>query len=463
MAGVKKFNAKAQSEQLIADIQTIPKYADISGHSRRMILNDLVRAKQYYDDDLGFYVYDIHHAILTNIRKGYIFEEKDLFDEDWYQECEDYIDNLSKREKYIIKTYTRHGDVIVNALLRNPAEFPNNKRVQDLIFHIMPDSGALLYAMQLIDIFSPGNEDSFFSYYTTEIQNDEDNNKFKELTNYELDYLGDTDLNNDAAVIEKFTPLIYKYIDELRAIIKNAPPLTYPIQVLRASDTDYLNTPYATQTVKGFLSTSFSTHVIEKFNYNRYIYEITLHPGTPCLSIKSVSRFYEEFEVLVDTESWAMPSDLVEKHFLQTNTKDDDFEPRHIFESPLNEVKLVRHIQLMSTKGAGSATKGGRAMTMRRSVATHRKRSKTRSTSVRKTAMKSLRKTRSKKVTVSQRYVKSARSARKTMKPWQDRDHLPPLVVNEPVPPHIQEMLLNAHKKAGTYFKESSVRRSIRH
>jgi hypothetical protein len=51
----------------------------------------------------------------------------------------------------------------------------------------------------------------------------------------------------------------------------------------------------------------------------------------------------------------------------------------------------------------------------------------------------------------SRRPSRSRRSRTKQRNMW-DRDHLPPRITSD-VPAHIQKALLDAHKKAGTYFQ----------
>lgn len=448
------FDSVKIRNEFLNDLQSTPRYAE---HVDLIRTNDVVQTRVFkqifkssrvYDDDEGFFVYDISNPFYTTMHPAYIFQNETTFLEDWYIACDDYIKSLKPREQYILKRYTRHGDEIANALLRDPAGFSANPRVHELVFDKMPEEGHMLYAMQLIDKYHHNKHNEYLT--------DSDEflaAEFHEIGLFETDYLSGIGIGDNRVILEALTPLIYEYIQDLRAILNKAPSLPAPLQVFRCTNTDYLNNPKKAAIVKGFLSTSLDSAITEHYHSNRYVYQMILQPGTPCLSIKNASRYYDEFEVLVDTDCCAMSTALVHKHNIQTDIHEGRVDPEHILIGPKNMQREVRHIQVM-----GSAKmEGGYKSSLKRSKSV--KRMRTRSTISRKP-------TRSKRSSdrSSKRYSKRSsdrRSKRSSIRnrmksktlAWKHRDDTPPRVIYGKVPVSIEKQLLEAHKKMGTDFQ----------
>ncbi len=491
-AVVHSFNAIKVREKFVEDLLTIPSFSTLRSlindyEFRKVAFDSIFLRDQFYEDDNGFFVYRIPEPVYFNLYQHYLFLEDRHFNELWYMDCNNYVSYLPPAQKYILSRYTRHGDEVVNTLLRDPDGFSQNPRIHDLLFNLMPSENNMLYAVQLIDRYDPGNY-TYFNQFGEILSSDH-----REIEEFETLFLDDVALDDNVGRTEKLKILVYDYINDLRKIIRGGPVLPTQLQVFRACQTDYLNDPFKTQTVKGFLSTTLDVNMADDYRYNNYIYQITLRPGTHCLSIKNSSEYYSEFEILVDMDAYAMPSEIMEKHCLQNDPSSSVISPEHIMIAPMNPVRNVRHIQLITkdTSNPNAVPKGikgmlrahgGRAIvsktqrSVRRSVRNRSKRQSVRSTrsgihtitrstsrstrspqtkgrTVRKSSKrvsKKLKTMRSKQSKRSKRLVsprhKMQKPLTRSMKPlkkaWAERDHAAPLVVHERVPDSIHTMLL---------------------
>jgi hypothetical protein len=462
MEGVVEYNPLEIYQTYLRNLQTTNKYA---GMSAEQIIAALFQSDQVYEGDDGFFVYRVPDPFYGDFHKSFVFQDDRTFIDDWYNACDTYIKSLSRRDLYILKRYTRHGDEIVNKLLREPDTFVKNTRIQDLIFNKMPDERFMLYAMQLIDMFHPGAH----SHYVN-VDGTISAMSYHDIEVFEEDFFGsdgNTNAMNAKDKLEKLLPLIYTYIEDLREILRNAPTLPKPLQVFRATNTDYLNRPYEAASVHGFLSTSLDSCIGEYYHANQYVYQIILQPGTPCLSIKNASQYYNEFEVLVDTNCFAMPSVLYDKHTLQTDIHSGEVDPIHVLSEPRNIKHNVRHIEIVgsvgsdvsrispakskSSKGSRRGSRGSRGSRGRRGSKggrllahkshTHSHRSRTKKMSRKVTALRISRKT-------------TMKLTRKDA--WKYRDQSAPRIVYGTVPAEVKVKLLNAHKKMGTYLHNVS-------
>lgn len=411
---------------------------------QHMLFKSVFKYYQFYDHDEGFFSYDIREPYTRNIRMHYLLQEDSQFSEEWYTACDDYIEGLSLRDLYILRRYTRHGDEIVNALLRQPDTFAKKERVQTLFFKSMPNESQMLYAMQLIDIYAPGE---YGNYVTAE--GDLKSVEYREIQEMEREHVGDMEGLEMSVILERVRPLIEEYIHDLRAILRRAPPLPGPLQVFRASGTDYLNNPYDSAVIHGFVSTSLDSCIGEIFHQNNYVYQLILQPGVPCLSIKKASKYPAEFEVLIDTGCFANSSPLVGKHTLQSEVFVGDVDPEHILIGPKNIQHKTRTIQVIADEQQGGRVhKAKGIVSLRVSKARSKSRSRKGSKQGKKVTSRRVSKGVSKRPTTRS---SRSRSSKRTM-PWKDRDLLPPRVEYGKVPAAIHKRLLEAHKKMGTDF-----------
>ncbi len=461
-----KYDAYKVHQDFMRNLAQVPGYANIQQRisagvaDMSDIFRNVLQGFQIYESDDGFFLYTVRDPIYKDLHLSHTFQDDRTFDEEWYNACDTYIENLTGREKYILARYTRHGDEVVNALLRDPEGFNTNERAHSLLFDMMPTENAMLYAMQLVDLRDPDNHYEYVNYRGVPHVLE-----YRELETFEEEYLAGVPTTSKAETMEKIKPLVYMFIEDLRDILWRAPRLEKPLQVFRATNTDYLKSPYEAQQIAGFLSTSLDASFGEFYNKNKYIYQLTLQPGTPCLCIKDASKYYSEFEVLVDLDCFAMSSVLMEKHNLQNDRFSGDVAPDHLLVGPMNPKRLVRHIEIAGSDTGGrnsGSSRGSRgSRSSKRPSPTVGGRAKSRATLKISSSSKKV-----KGVRITRRHSKlptrrlslhksPRRSFRKMAHAWEFRDPLPPRVVkNAKVPPRIKERLLTAHKKAGTYFKD---------
>lgn len=431
------FDHNTARHLFIQDVKADP----VTGHlahrinepmAQHILFDSVFKYSQFYETDEGFFSYNIREPYTQNIRRHYLLQEDSQFDEAWYNACDDYIMGLSLRDKYILRRYKRHGDEIVNALLRQPDTFATNKRVQTLFFETMPDENQMLYAMQSIYKYASGNNES---YVTSEW--DLNSVEYRELQEMEMEEFGSLQELEMPVILERIKPFIYMYIEDLRQILRQAPPLPRSLQVFRATGTDYLNNPYESAVVHGFVSTSMDSCIGEAFPQNNFIYQLILQPGVPCLSIKKASKYPSEFEVLVDTGCFVNSSLLVGKHTLQTDIYSGEVDPEHILIEPQNLQHRIRIIQVISQGHAG-----GRA-TLRISTSKSRR--------LRRLRHSKSQGPRSKK-SKTRRSGRPSKRHHTRLMTWKNRDLLPPRIEYGKVPVAIHKPLLEAHKKMGTDF-----------
>lgn len=460
-------------QTFLANMAASPKYAGLvhyfqqSEDARQNTLREIAKADQIYENDNGFFVYRIPDPFYAGLQKSFLFQEDRWFLEEWYNQCDQYVNSLDSRESYILSRYTRHGDEVVNKLLRDPAGFSSNTRIQQLMQESMTNENLLLHAMQLIDIYDPENHNSYLQSDGSLMPSE-----LYEVLKFEKEYMGDIDYENPVEVLDNLKPLIYRYIEDLHQILRNAPPLPAPLQVFRGSETDYLNNPLHSAVVDGFISTTLDSCVGEYYPRNNYIYQMIIHPGTPCLSIKNASKYYAEFEILVDTGCAAMSSGLVQKHTLQTDINSGDVDPYHVFSEARNIIHKVRHIQVRGNTGGtvGSVGSVGSTANSTKSKkskgSTGSKKSKGAKGSkggyqqqTKMTRRRQASKIRSTTSTSTKRHSRKkptspTRSLRKMKQTWMQRDLADPKATygDGRVPKRIHEKLLAAHKQMGTNF-----------
>jgi hypothetical protein len=99
---------------------------------------------------------------------------------------------------------------------------------------------------------------------------------------------------------------IEMFTNDLNRIIKNSPPLRKKLVVFRGVKTDYYLTGSKNKFYKnqGFVSTSLSYRLSRNFAGGKCcLKRIVLLPGTKCLFISGLSRFPNEIEILLPTNS----------------------------------------------------------------------------------------------------------------------------------------------------------------
>ncbi len=207
---------------------------------------------------------DSKSRLYKNICSDYSFNDGNFIDFEWAEKQMDYINNLSDRQKHIIRTYTIYSDKLINNYLRKTLKTDDIKRILNITLQL--------------------NENPFIYQH------------FDRTGKYTI----------DDEYIKNIKIYIKQYIKEFSDIIHQSPKLTKPIKVFRGIKTDkYLHNSIITNNngniiIKNndFISTSLylesATHFMEN---NCCLLELTLEMSTPCLFTAHISRCGTEYEI----------------------------------------------------------------------------------------------------------------------------------------------------------------------
>lgn len=191
-----------------------------------------------YKDIIKNFIYNLAYKYITTIE----------IKRDYYNEQKRYIDNLSNKEKEIIKWYTHTGDVIMNSYLRNKLDIE------------------AAYANIL-------EKDMFKKVNYTILKNKDKELLVKEFIEYCITILNNT--------------------------ITNAPKNTRPFIVYQYATDKYLTEQDNYWENIGFYSTTmindYGVRFFKDVHYKSYI---IVPENTSCLIIQSLSNFQSEYEVL---------------------------------------------------------------------------------------------------------------------------------------------------------------------
>jgi hypothetical protein len=192
--------------------------------------------------------------LYKDICKDYSFNDTNFIDYDWIEKQMNYINNLSDRQKHIIRAYTIYADKLINNYLRNTLK-------KNII-------------IQILKITSNLNENPFMYQH------------YDKTGRY----------NVDIEYLENILDYIKEYIIEFSNIIHQSPKLTKPIKVFRGIKTD--NYLHNIITNVDFISTSMYLESATYFMKNNCcLLEITLDISTPCLFTAHISRCRTEYEI----------------------------------------------------------------------------------------------------------------------------------------------------------------------
>jgi hypothetical protein len=266
------------------------------------------------DPENPFVVYDVEDCLRGPLHDYFVFQTPADFQFDWLEQSKVFVRGLSNFQKNILRAYTRHGDELVNAYLRDPDGFQNQPRVQELLFSVMPNNFSLPFASHLAedhisqDMNRSYLEDDFF----------DDVGDVRELgQRVQQSYITSVLLQNpvDWSNVRRY---LDRYVEDFRDIFQRAPKPSAPLFVFRGVKTDYMNQVDTPVLMKGYTSTTYSVDVACNFaGSGRQLYEIMILPGTPCLAMDYVSEFEGiECEVLVDSHVFAVAEKNFEKKLL---------------------------------------------------------------------------------------------------------------------------------------------------
>jgi hypothetical protein len=220
----------------------------------------------------------------TTITNLFTFNDIHFIDYEWIQKQMDYINNLSDRQKHIIRSYTIYSDKLINKYLRNTLK----KRDIEIV----------------LDIITKLNENPFQYQH------------FDKTGRYTV----------DKEYRRNIIEYINKYIDEFSDIIHNSPRLKTPIKVFRGITSDRYLLNGIEENKNGimifrnieFISTSMYLESATNFMKNKCcLLELTLNISVPCLFTAHISRCGIEYEITLAPNT--IMTNIIQKNKLLLN------------------------------------------------------------------------------------------------------------------------------------------------
>lgn len=260
-------------------------WIDIFGYQEEF-LNQLIKREKHPFS--GFFV--VNSSIQHLLNRAFLYNSFAKFDIEWYNNSLAYLNQLPNIDKFRMYAYTYNGDELVNALIRNPANFDNNSRIQEIINNkILSGENNVIAA----ELFNKHNID-----WDTYID------KMGRLT---ID--GAVKAHN--LVKDLTSSEIKEYIvllgNELKRIVKNAPKTTKIIPLFRGVRDDYLTAETTADifSTSGFQSSTYAIESAISFtSAKKIIYMFIVQSNVPCLLMGNISKFAHEHEVLIDMDAY---------------------------------------------------------------------------------------------------------------------------------------------------------------
>lgn len=276
----------------------------------------------------NFNNYSLKNLLHKGVNDSVAYFE-DLIDYNWLFAMNDYIYNLSTEDLYTIIGYTHYGDVIVNNYMRN--KLNENKFMKDLtqinkwfVTYYPFFFQAISYIEENdVNMFLKEENNTTKIYIPSSIaEHSIDNKFFKEKSMYVIDILQFIHNGELLKCSTKYILLyliapyldftlfwkkvIQRYIFDLNYIIKMTPVLTQPLVVYRGVKDDYYlkgNAGFIYKT-DSFISTSVNLTSALNFAGPKCCFKrITLLPNTHALLLVGISKYSNEIELLLGSES----------------------------------------------------------------------------------------------------------------------------------------------------------------
>ena len=393
-----------------------------------------------------YVMYKVPKPVGDVLHDRFLFQDTNEFDMDWFYASIQYTKDLGLFDTFILKSYTKYGDEIVNNYLRDPVGFWANERVNELMFSTMPRNQHLCFAIQLIQYhFRDENESTVNEIVGNFITNN------GELISMEFNNLREIwdeyDQREDWDAIHE---IIEAYIADLQRIIRDAPKPTRPMRVFRGAQRDYLrdsvNTPVHS---KGFTSATMNPDTIFRFKGRNNVFEMIINPNVSCVVTEDLSYFRHEYEILINSDALLMPSEKKEKFTLNEDVGYGYYDVEYVFDPQGGDIptlysrRVVVYNDVTLTAGSTTPTEGGR-MVLQTAKQTNRQKSP----SSKNLRTKMTRSARSKKMKPT-KTTKTRRSSRRhTATDGYVRPNLDPILVKGPaVPKDIEEYMASLLKQ----------------
>jgi hypothetical protein len=216
---------------------------------------------------------------------------------EWLKQQETYLDNLPVRDLEILRSYTSHGDIMVNGFCRG-----NLYDIKNLFEASLLSDESVPLAYSLYDQY---NE------YSKKIKMP----KRSEFIDEDGELNMHTARNTIASNIEFFripkniSSLLSQYKTDLTRIISGSPRPKKPLVVYRGIQSEahvksarYRNIDFMSTTLDPFSVLEFTEEFMDdKLAAKFYccVYEMTLDKDVPCMYMQFISNYANEFEVLL--------------------------------------------------------------------------------------------------------------------------------------------------------------------
>lgn len=287
--GLTKFLGEGEIYELLKQIQPRlfknMKIADKDG----LDLSEL----EINTDFLGFNYYSVDPN--SHLASVVLLPKKVIALPDWLKAQTEYLSIPIHTE--IARAYTYRGDRLLNYYLRGETRYIPEilKSIQDY-----PENNPLVYP--IFRLYDELQRRGFILPEKTTLQTPD-----MRLNHTAINDIFQT--NFDRILNPSiFNMLIEKLRRDFNQLISNAPRLAEPLYVYRGTSNDKLLESGAVSYVyKGYLSTSLDPRIAINFSQKNWyssnmkgiVLEYRIPPDTPCLSLKSISLFPDEEELLL--------------------------------------------------------------------------------------------------------------------------------------------------------------------
>jgi hypothetical protein len=229
------------------------------------------------------------------INRKFVFNNIQENDYEWMEKQMEYINNLSPRDKHIIRAYTIYGDRFVNNYIRGTL---SSEQIAILVYECR--------------------------------KTDENPFQYQHQDKYNL--LGFPDKESD---ILEYIP---KFIDELKTIIINSPKLNKRIKVFRGlGDGEFIRRALEEHNNKYILNNEFISTTFYLASASQFmkgdccLLELFIEKEVPCLFTAHISRRRNEFEITLIPETKMIYRKCTKKYLIDEM---ESYENLNVFFKP---------------------------------------------------------------------------------------------------------------------------------
>jgi len=267
-----------------------------------------------------------YDLVKSTINSSNYFEElnsvvndnKFIFDLEWIQECNKYLNELSVYDKFTVYGYTHKGDELTHGYILNPngdvLQKIKDKKEDDPKFYFC-------YFFQTVKVVKDLSEQGVLEQYIVDEEMLAKNDVVDDILGDDIEkaYSWINLPNIRKSFSNEFWILVIKqFADDLKRIIQNSPPIKKTSYVYRGVKTQYYSMAQG-DTFKSstFLSTAFDPKAAYNFSSDSYccLKKIILEPGTRAIVPEFLTQHPGEQEILLNIDSQFEILDNDMKHF----------------------------------------------------------------------------------------------------------------------------------------------------